>query len=273
MRLSIRHVSTFAFDSPVDRCALRLRLYPSTFNGQKPKSWSVTANGKSVAPLLTTGFGDKQAIWTCDQSASELEIVAAGDVETTDVAGFVKGLKEAARPGVFLRPTPLTTADAKIEALAKSIAGTSTLEKMHALCSAVRDAIEPRGPKEGETRPNAAHALKAGEGTSADHAHVFISAAHALDVPARFIVGYLFAPEEKQTEPHAWAEAYVPELGWVGFDPFSRLCPTERYVRLASGLDSADAAPLRGGAGGRAQDKLAATVLVEEAIQSQSQQQ
>jgi transglutaminase-like putative cysteine protease len=65
-------------------------------------------------------------------------------------------------------------------------------------------------------------------------------------VPARYVVGYLLAPEEKLTETHAWAEAFVPDIGWVGFDPANRLCPTDRYVRLGCGLDAADAAPIRG---------------------------
>ncbi len=47
-------------------------------------------------------------------------------------------------------------------------------------------------------------------------------------------------------ETHAWVEAFVPDLGWVGFDPSNRVCVTERYLRLASGLDADAAAPIRG---------------------------
>jgi hypothetical protein len=70
----------------------------------------------------------------------------------------------------------------------------------------------------------------------------------ALRVPARYVVGYLLAPEDtKVTETHAWAEAWVPDIGWVGFDRGQpALCPTDRYVRLGCGLDAADAAPIRG---------------------------
>ncbi|RQS74488.1 transglutaminase family protein [Burkholderia sp. Bp8963] len=45
---------------------------------------------------------------------------------------------------------------------------------------------------------------------------------------------------------HAWAEAYVDGLGWVGFDPFMNRCPDERYVRIAVGLDYRDAQPVTG---------------------------
>ena len=45
---------------------------------------------------------------------------------------------------------------------------------------------------------------------------------------------------------HGWAEAFLPDLGWIGFDPSNRVCVTDRYLRLASGLDADDAAPIRG---------------------------
>jgi transglutaminase-like putative cysteine protease len=47
-------------------------------------------------------------------------------------------------------------------------------------------------------------------------------------------------------ETHGWVEALVPELGWVGFDPSNRVCVTERYLRVACGLDADAAAPIRG---------------------------
>ena len=79
-----------------------------------------------------------------------------------------------------------------------------------------------------------------------DHAHIFISAARTLGVPARYVTGYLvLASRTPASEAHhAWAEAWVESLGWVGFDVANRICPTERYVRLACGLDAGYAAPI-----------------------------
>jgi transglutaminase-like putative cysteine protease len=261
MLLAIRHSTVYAYDPPAERCALRLKLYPSAFASQRVKSWSVSVNGQEIPALLTTGFGDREAIWSSLQPAGQVEIVAAGEVETDDAAGFVRGLKDASRPTVFLRETPLTAADAKIVELAKGVSGASVLEKMHALCGAVRDAIDYT-PGATETRTTAAQALKQGSGVCQDHAHVFIAAARAIDVPARYVVGYLMASDAPQTETHAWAEAHVPELGWIGFDAANRLCPTDRYVRLASGLDSADAAPIRGNVSGQGSERLEASVAI-----------
>jgi transglutaminase-like putative cysteine protease len=111
-----------------------------------------------------------------------------------------------------------------------------------------------------------------GAGVCQDHAHVLISAARSLGAAARYVVGYLFidenAEEEVVTEgeTHAWVEIWVDGLGWVGFDPSNRICPTEHYVRLASGLDAPDASPLRGSVSGLSEEELDAEVQV---IQSQ----
>jgi transglutaminase-like putative cysteine protease len=50
----------------------------------------------------------------------------------------------------------------------------------------------------------------------------------------------------EQEAGHAWAAAFIPDIGWIGFDPANGLCPTEAYVRVAVGLDAIGAAPVRG---------------------------
>lgn len=273
MRLSIRHATTYSYDPPAERCVLRLRLFPPGFDSQRIGAWKVSVNGQAIPPLLTTATGDREAVWTCSGTGPEIAIVAEGVVETSDAAGVVRGLRETVRPQVYLRPTPLTEADKKIEALAAGIAGASVLDKLHALMAAVNGAIAYK-PGATSASTTAAQALKAGHGVCQDHAHVFLAAARSLRIPARYVVGYLLAPDAKLTETHAWAEAYVPEIGWVGFDPTNKLCPTDRYVRLACGLDAADAAPIRGNVAGAPQERLSASVDIDEApVQSQAQNQ
>lgn len=273
MRLTVRHATSYAYEPPADRCALRLRLYPPSFDSQRVLSWKVSVNAQAVPPLLSTASGDREAIWTCLGGAAEVTVVAEGEIETGDTAGVVRGLKETVRPQVFLRTTPLTEADAKIQALAAGIAAGKPLDRMHGLFNTVAEAIAYK-PGTTSAHTTAAQALKAGKGVCQDHAHVFISAARTMGVPARYVVGYLFGEDGKTTETHAWAEAFVPEIGWVGFDPANRLCPTDRYVRLACGLDAADAAPIRGNVSGASQERLSASVDIAQAAgQSQSQNQ
>jgi transglutaminase-like putative cysteine protease len=103
-----------------------------------------------------------------------------------------------------------------------------------------------------------------------DHAHIFIAAARTLGIPARYVTGYLVLAGQATSEAHhAWAEAWVEALGWVAFDIANRICPTERYVRLAAGLDAGYAAPIVGSRRGGSTEEL--DVSVE--VQQQSAQQ
>jgi transglutaminase-like putative cysteine protease len=99
---------------------------------------------------------------------------------------------------------------------------------------------------------SAAEAVALGEGVCQDHAHALIAAARTVGMPARYVSGYLHTDSEGNVHDaaHAWAELWVDTLGWVGFDPANRCCPDERYIRLGSGFDARDAAPIRGVAQG-----------------------
>jgi len=65
--------------------------------------------------------------------------------------------------------------------------------------------------------------------------------------PARYVSGYLMLDDRVEQEAmHAWAEAHVAGLGWVGFDVANAIAPDRRYVRVATGLDYSEAAPVTG---------------------------
>jgi len=268
MRLHIRHMTTYDYSPPAERCALRLRLYPSAYASQKVKSWSVTVNGMSVPPMMTTGFGDREAVWAAHSAIGRVEIVAEGEVETEDTAGCVRGLKDVSRPVLFLRPTALTEAGDAVVALARSVPSGPVLDRLHLLCSQVRDAMD-YVPGSTRSKTTAEQSLLQKAGVCQDHAHVFVSAARLMGVPARYVVGYLWSSDDNATATHAWAEAYASDLGWIGFDPANRLCPTDRYVRLGVGFDADDAAPVRGHFVGQCDEALVADVHV---TQSQTQQ-
>lgn len=272
MLLSITHRTIYRYEPAALRAALRLKLYPQDNPGQSVRSWSVTVNGEPTTARIVNGYGDVETIWLSHGPVTEMEVVASGEVETTDVSGVLRAPSTAARPASFLRGTDRTAPDDAIRSLADEAAGDlSGLDAAHALSDAVRTAIEYRpGATGAET--TAAEALAIGAGVCQDHAHVLIAAARARGAAARYVVGYLFVGEGKEaefpvaTETHAWAEIWVDGLGWVGFDASNGVCPTDRYVRLACGLDAADAAPLRGSVTGAPDENLEASVQV---VQSQ----
>ena len=119
----------------------------------------------------------------------------------------------------------------------------------------------------GATGPDtsAEAAIDLGAGVCQDHAHIFIAAARAMGYPARYVSGYLMMPDRVQQDAtHAWAEAHVPGLGWVGFDVSNAISPDQRYVRVATGLDYRDAAPVAGLHYGATGEALAVDIEVQQ---------
>jgi transglutaminase-like putative cysteine protease len=89
--------------------------------------------------------------------------------------------------------------------------------------------------------------------------------ARATGIPARYVSGYLMMPDiEIQAASHAWAEAHISGLGWIGFDAANNKCPDEHYVRVAVGLDYRDAAPVSGIRLGDGNEQLAVNLKVEQ---------
>ncbi|MBB5352667.1 transglutaminase-like putative cysteine protease [Haloferula luteola] len=104
-------------------------------------------------------------------------------------------------------------------------------------------------------------------GVCQDFTHVMIGLCRAIDLPARYASGYLYnGPRDKLVgaqASHAWPEIYLPEVGWVGFDPTNNCLADERFIKVAVGRDYDDVAPIKGTYHGTAQCRLSVTVEVE----------
>lgn len=274
MRLAVRHVTTYRYEPPPVRVALRLRLWPTDFDGQRAEGWQVAVNGDPVAPFSTDSWGQAVGLWQAGDPGEGIEITASGQVLTEDRAGVVSGLPVRPPEGVFLRTTPLTEASDAVVEFAAAIPEQDRLSWLHALCRAVGEAVVYR-PRVTGNATSAAEALQLGAGVCQDQTHLFIAAARSKGIPARYVVGYLLAEDGSaaEVETHAWAEAAVPGLGWVGFDPTHTICPTDRYVRLGCGLDSHDAAPVQGVVIGQSTVSVAARVAIGAEDDGQAQEQ
>jgi transglutaminase-like putative cysteine protease len=273
MRLSIEHRTRYRYAPSARYITQSLKLSPSRFDGQKTVDWSIEAPGCVINSEFVDGYGDTVSTLTAGGPIEEVEILVRGMVETTDTSGVLTGHREKASPLVFLRATEMTKSSAAIRKLAKGVAkkagiDVTPLELAHALSGAISSAVE-YAPGTTHAHTTAADALAEGKGVCQDHAHILISAARHLDIPARYVSGYLLADAEGKAHEaaHAWAELHVGELGWIGFDVSNKCCPTDHYIRLGSGLDARDASPIRGVHSGGAGEDLDVTVVV-----SQSQQ-
>ena len=247
MKLLVRHQTVYRYEAAAGRVAMRLKLMPSDTHAQKVLEWQVSVNGEVVDGFHRNGLGEMEAIWIRHDRLDDAVIIAEGLVETRDVSGVLGPMKRGVDPRYFLRETPLTRASDAIRDMALSLPDDDgPLSRLHALSTAVREAVAYRSgvTTSGTT---AAESFAMGAGVCQDHAQIFIAGARAMGIPARYVSGYLLAEDDDALhETHGWVEALVPDLGWVGFDPSNQICVTERYLRLASGLDADAAAPIRG---------------------------
>jgi transglutaminase-like putative cysteine protease len=270
MRIRIRHTTRYRYDRAIDHAAQVIRLTPHDHEGQRVLSWRIADAAGRTLPGFEDGYGNRCHLSTIARRHEESAIVAEGEVETADTNGVVRGAADPLPPLFFLRQGEATRPDAAIEALAFAHRGVADpVESLHRLMLDVRARI---AYEIGSTSvvTSAAEALARGHGVCQDHAHVLISAARLLGYPARYVSGYLWdgVRAEPTEASHAWAEIRIEGLGSVGFDAANGISPTETYVRVASGLDYADAAPVRGVRRGGAAETLAVSVEVQQ-VQAQ----
>ena len=241
------HRTAYHFPDGAARLSLLIRLWPQSYPAQIVRDWQVTVNGDVLRPTARNAVGEQQMLWSRAVTDAGVEIVASGVVETEDRAGVVKLPGARTNSAIYLRATDLTRADKAIRDIIDPPEPGRTLRWLHDLRRAIHARI--RYEKDATTSDTSAiAAMKLGRGVCQDMAHVFVAAARAHGVPARYVTGYQFDKDGSADahEPHAWGEAWIEAIGWIGFDPSADECPTERYVRLTSGLDSLDAAPVRG---------------------------
>jgi transglutaminase-like putative cysteine protease len=265
MILGVRHVTTYRYDRPVRSVVQSHRLRPARCDGQRVLDWQVAVSGGIMGGGFCDGAGDWVQGWTVPGPVTEVTVTVTGRVETQDLAGILRGHREKLAPEVWLRKTAATRCNPAMADLAEAtLPKGEGLDLAHALAAAVAEAVayEPGATDAGAT---AAEALERGAGVCQDHAQILIGLARRRGMPARYVTGYLQADAEGQAHEaaHAWAELWVPALGWVGFDAANRCCPDDRYIRLGSGFDAVDAAPIRGLARGTATEALDVMVAVE----------
>ncbi|MBJ7376485.1 transglutaminase family protein [Sphingobium sp.] len=247
MKLLVRHQTVYRYAATAGRVAMRLKLMPVDTPAQTVLDWQVSINDAPLTNFRRNSYGEMETIWIRHDRLDHAVIVAEGLVDTRESHGVVGSPDSRVDLRYFLRDTPLTQASDGIAAMARAApTGESPLAQLHALSAAVSDAVQYRSGVT-TSATTAAQAFALGAGVCQDHAQIFIAAARAIGRSARYVSGYLLAGDGSALhETHGWAEAHVPGLGWIGFDPSNRVCVTERYLRLASGLDADDAAPIRG---------------------------
>lgn len=248
MFIRISHETRFTFESTARSLIQVMRLTPRNDEGQRVLNWRVDVTPDCELVAAEDAFGNITHTFSIEGPVSELLLVVEGEVQTFDTAGVVRGAVERFPPELYLRSTPLTMPEDVLRTFAKtSVNGQGDrLPLLHTLMQAVHDRMQPDPASKHDIGSTAAEALATSKGSARDVAHVFVTCARALDIPSRFVTGYLQEDGGREQDcEHAWAEAHADGLGWVGFDAVHNSCPTEAYIRVACGLDALGAAPIR----------------------------
>jgi transglutaminase-like putative cysteine protease len=268
MRLRIQHTTTYRYEPAATGVIQILRLTPGSHDGQYVAEWQIDVSTDSRLDMHEDAFGNVTHVMT-HGAIENLTITVGGLIETHDTGGVLRGTDERFPPSLFLRPTALTAVNPAMENFARELRAESeddALGFLHSLMTQVSEHMTfDEDPTNTGTSAIEAFALK--RGVCQDYAHIFIACARSGGVPARFVSGHFLRSDGmvNQQAGHAWAEAHVPNLGWVGFDPANCICTTEAHARIAIGLDYLGAAPVRGTRYGGGNETLTVSVKVDRA--------
>ncbi|MFK7744520.1 MAG: transglutaminase domain-containing protein [Roseobacter sp.] len=265
MRLTVNHRTEYIYDAPVEFALQKVRLHPLRTRIQIVDDWSVQIDGGKVEASYKDHFGNHVDLVSALPGTKSMVVIASGTVETGDSTGVLGRVYGCAPLWLFRQHTDLTEPGEQVTKWAQALrAQTDTLAALHALSAEVLGSVRYElGHTNAQT--TAEQAVKIGKGVCQDHAHIFVAAARAAGLPARYVSGYLLLDDRiEQDASHAWAEVHIDELGWVGFDVSNGVSPDERYVRIATGRDAQDAAPISGLRTGSADESMIVSLQVQQ---------
>lgn len=249
MKLAIVHTTNYRYTAPIAESVMEVRLRPMDGAGQRCLDFRLELSSGIKPRSYVDGFGNTVHYFNVVKPHSRLGITSRSTVETglgpdrqgeelvQDFLRFrnpvndVAGVRELARAHAVAEPSSPESIERALDALTLSISRDFAYDRaVTNVYTSVDDVLELRA------------------GVCQDFAHLFIAVARAMGVPARYVSGYLHldGASGATTASHAWAEAWVPGKGWIGYDATRPVRVSEHHVRLAVGRDYSDAAPTRG---------------------------
>lgn len=247
MRIRVDYSTIYEYAQPASNVLQLLRVQPAGHEGQHVVHWRIDSDCDGHLKRGDDAFGNITHMFYPDGLIQRLALHVTGEVDTQETHGVMGGTFEPLPSMAYLRQSELTQPDEALKALARQIDADDPLASCHRLSGLLHESMTFDADVT-HSHTGAAHAFGIKAGVCQDYAHIFLSVARAIGIPARYVSGHLVRGDGLITQPaaHAWAEALIPDLGWVAFDPTNGMCATEAYLRVAVGLDYRDAAPIRG---------------------------
>jgi transglutaminase-like putative cysteine protease len=266
MHLNISHVTKYNYSEPVHYALQQVRLTPKSTGGQTIKSWDIQVDGGKKELEFNDQHNNQVLLFSVEPESTEVTLRIEGEVETTNSDGVIGKHGGYAPLWFFNRSTALTKAGKNIRGLVKSLDGgiESDVARLHRLSEMIADNVTyETGKTHSET--TAEQSLESGHGVCQDHSHIFIAASRLMGFPSRYVSGYLMMNDRvDQDATHAWAETHIIGIGWVGFDISNGISPDQRYIRVATGLDYQDAAPVSGLRVGSSNESMSVSLQVQQ---------
>ena len=280
MYFSIQHQTRYRYDSPVSESIMELRMQPRSEGRQRSHSFMLKVNPKARVLRYRDHLGNIVHHFNVAAKHTQLLISADMTVETFSPDPLPEALPASgwsqldeilAREDYweFLMPSDYAYSTSLLEDLAAELKAerrADPLTLVQELNTAIYKAFD-YVPKHTSVNSPIDHALADRKGVCQDFAHIMIALLRRIHVPCRYVSGYVYHRREDHDRSadgatHAWVEAMLPGLGWVGFDPTNNRLAGERHIRTAIGRDYADVPPTRGIFRGNAQSEMSAMVRV-----------
>ena len=280
MFYSIYHLTRFSYNAPVSESIMEARIHPRTEGAQRCLSFQLSVDPRARVNMYRDYLGNSVHHFDVPGKHLELRILAESLVEVQppvpppsslepetwnelDVLVSSGDYWEMLMPSHFAQPTEALAT--LVDALRVTRRG-DPLTFLRELNAGIYDWFE-YVPKATRVDSPIDHAIDARKGVCQDFAHILIALARAVRIPCRYVSGYLYRGENNRDRSaegasHAWAEALLPGLGWVGFDPTNNLIAGDRHIRAAIGRDYADVPPTKGTFKGDATSELKVSVRV-----------
>ena len=267
MRLKLRHETRYDYAEPARGAIQILRLTPRNHATQFVHRWRVEIDADCRLERDEDAYGNITHTFSIDGPIDKMRILVEGEIDIGGDDSVIRGALERFPLSYWVSDTALTTANPAIREFAADLSsqdGGDVLAFLHRLTVTIYTDFG-FVPGSTHTGTSAIDAFTHRSGVCQDYAHIFVAAARSLGVPARYVGGYYLRTDDiHQDAGHAWAEAYVSGLGWVGFDPAHGLSTDRRYIRVAIGRDYLEAAPIRGARLGGSGETLGVNVTLSE---------
>jgi transglutaminase-like putative cysteine protease len=265
MYYTIRHVTKFAYDVPISESVMEVRMQPRTEGAQRCIRFSLSTSPAARVKMYADSEGNVVHHFNIPGKHGRLTLSAEALVEcaafperpeslASDAWGYLDALTASGEFWDALNPSPFVRRTSLLDEFARELGlerGDDPLSTLRRLVKEMHERLE-YSPRTTRVDSPIDDALQARRGVCQDFAHILIALVRRLGVPCRYVSGYLFHQDSvsplrsTDSATHAWVEAHLPDVGWVGLDPTNNILAGERHIRVAIGRDYADVPPTRG---------------------------